>query len=176
MPDLESIKFPIGCYALRPFSEMEWQDRVYSIAQFPLRLEATIQVLDEAQLQTPYREGGWTVHQLVHHLCDSHLNAYCRIKLALTEETPVIKPYEQEEWVKTADLMLPVNNATTLLYALHQRITKLIREATPATLQRKFIHPEYKEPQTLWELIGYYAWHGNHHLAQINALRQRMKW
>lgn len=170
------LPYPIGKFVPGPFSLEALQLHINDITQLPARLEAAVQDLDYEQLQFPYRPGGWTLHQLVHHICDSHLNAYCRMKLTLTEETPVIKPYNENAWVATADLDLPVNNALTLLHALHQRMAELLRKATPADFSRKYIHPDESTPSDLWHLAGLYAWHGNHHLAHIHQLRDRMNW
>src|SRR5215213_7643886 len=116
------LRYPIGDYTPQPFSASLKEDWLADINFLPNRLEAALHNLDEAQLQTPYREGGWTVHQLVHHIADSHINAYCRFKLGFTEHNPTIRTYEEKLWAETADVKtLPVNISITLLFALHQR-------------------------------------------------------
>ncbi|MCU0404692.1 MAG: putative metal-dependent hydrolase, partial [Chitinophagaceae bacterium] len=145
------------------------------IAQLPNMVEAAISNLDAEQLHTPYREGGWTLWQVVHHLADSHINCLTRVKLVLTEENPIIRPYDENAWIHQADTLLPVNNATTLLHALHQRLYRLFNTVTDADWERKYIHPDTGQ-HTLWYLLGLYAWHGRHHVAHINGLRERMGW
>src|SRR6188768_3172777 len=118
----EDINFPIGKFLPQPFSQKQKDEWLLDIKFLPSELELAVQNLDEHQLQTPYREGGWTIHQLVHHVADSHINAYCRFKLALTEENPTIKPYEEKLWAEMNDVQkLPVNVSLTLLHALHAR-------------------------------------------------------
>jgi uncharacterized damage-inducible protein DinB len=134
--------------------------------------------LDEAQLHTPYREGGWTVHQLVHHVADSHINAYCRMKLALTEDNPTIKPYDEKLWAEMNDVQkLPINISLTLLHALHARWFEALKYVSDDEWNnRTLFHPEHKKTMRLWNVLGNYAWHGKHHVAQITALRERMGW
>ena len=133
--------------------------------------------LDSHQLETPYREGGWTVQQLVHHIADSHINAYCRFKLALTEENPVIKPYDQDKWAELPDVKnLPTNISITLLFALHARWTNLLENIDRQDWDKTIFHPEHKKQFTLWYLLGSYAWHSRHHVAQVISLRERMNW
>ncbi len=136
-----------------------------------------MQNLDAAQLDTAYREGGWTVKQVVHHVADSHMNSLIRFKLGLTEDNPTIKPYDENEWVKLADTQnLPVNVSLTLLHALHIRLHELLKNMSRTDLDRTLFHPEHKKEFTLWEFLGLYAWHGRHHTAHITSLRERMGW
>lgn len=164
-------RYPIGKYSPVPFSEEEKRDRLIDIAQLPNMLEAALLNLDEAQLHTPYRDGGWTVAQVAHHLVDSHINCLVRVKLALSEENPTIRPYDEGAWVVQADANLPVNNATTLLHALHQRLYRLFKEVPDNAWDRTYVHPDSGQ-HTLWFLLGLYAWHGKHHVAHINGLRE----
>jgi uncharacterized damage-inducible protein DinB len=128
------------------------------------------------QLDTPYREGGWTVRQVVHHVSDSHLNAYIRFKWALTEAAPTIKPYDETAWATLPDsLLTPVEISLTLLESLHARWTVLLRSLTAEDFQRTFNHPQSGPHDVDW-LLGLYSWHGNHHMAHITALRERMNW
>jgi uncharacterized damage-inducible protein DinB len=174
---MEDIKYPIGRYQEEAFSETALRERIAEINILPRALEAAIENLDEQQLQTAYRDGGWTVHQLVHHVADSHMNAFIRFKLGLTEDNPVIKPYRQDDWVKLEDVMqVPINVSVTILHAVHQRWTSLLNNISEPDWQRTLLHPEYQKTMTLWYLLGLYAWHSRHHVAHINALRHRMNW
>ena len=147
------------------------------IKMLPAMLEFAIQNLNADQLDTPYRPGGWTVHQLIHHIADSHINAYIRFKLALTENNPVIKPYDQEAWALLSDTKnLPINISLTLLHALHTRWYQLMYDMTEEQWQRTIYHPERKKTLALWELLKSYSWHSLHHTAHITKLRERMNW
>lgn len=170
------LRYPIGEYEPKPFSEAQKKTWLIDLAQLPNMLEAAILNLDEAQLQTPYREGGWTVNQVVHHVADSHINAFCRMKLTLSEENPSIRPYEENDWIQQADVALPINISLTLLHALHLRMHALMRAVKDGEWERTYIHPASGKQFTLWYLLGTYAWHGRHHTAHINSLRERMGW
>ncbi|WP_245751320.1 YfiT family bacillithiol transferase [Parafilimonas terrae] len=171
------IRFPIGEFLPQPFSQKQKEAWLLDIKFLPPELELAIQNLDEAQLQTPYREGGWTVHQLVHHIADSHINAYMRFRLGLTENNPTIKPYDQDAWAQLNDTKtLPINVSLTLLHALHQRLYATIKELGDDIWERTVFHPEHKKKISLWELLGMYAWHGKHHVAHIKNLREKMDW
>ncbi len=178
MPTSPDPRYPIGNYEAKPFSIPQKVEWLADIKFLPVQLESAILNLDEQQLNTPYREGGWSVHQLVHHVADSHMNAYCRFKLAITEENPQIKPYDQDLWVQTADVTkLPVNISLTLLHALHLRWHETLKYVSDNDWNNRTVyHPEYKRTMRLWYLLGMYAWHGKHHVAHINALRERMRW
>lgn len=178
----QDLKYPIG-----KENEGDVYDKVYGdalqhqllndIKMLPAMLEFAIRDLDAAQLHTPYRPGGWTVHQLIHHVADSHMNAYIRFKLGLTEDNPVIKPYEEAAWAQLADTKnLPVNISLTLLHALHARWYELMNNMTLEEWHRTVYHPEKKRTMSLWELLKTYSWHSLHHAAHITQLRQRMKW
>lgn len=170
-------RYPIGKYEPQPYSEERKAQWISEIRFLPQALEAAIVNLGEAQLHTPYREGGWTVHQLVHHVADSHMNAFVRFKLGCTEQNPVIKTYEEDSWVRTADVAnLPVNLSVTLLFALHQRWYTLLESFTESDWARTVHHPEHKKDLSLWFLLGLYAWHGKHHVAHITTLRENREW
>ncbi len=140
-------------------------------------LEHAVENLDKSQLDTPYRTGGWTVHQLVHHVADSHINAYVRFKLALTEDNPAIKPYDEASWAELPDTKnLPINISLTLLHALHERWYQLMYDMNDIQWQRTVYHPERKKTLTLWQLLKSYSWHSRHHAAHITQLRERMNW
>ncbi len=170
-------RYPIGKYEPQPFSQEQKKKWLSDIDYLPSDVEQSIHNLDEAQLQTPYRDGGWTVHQLVHHIADSHANAYVRFKLGLTEDNPAIKPYLENEWAKLDDVkVLPVNVSITLLFALHQRWHEAIKHLSDEQWMRTVYHAEHKKEMTLWYLLGMYAWHGRHHTQHILSLREKMKW
>jgi len=171
-------RYPIGKYETQPFSIPQKVEWMADIKFLPLQLENAVLNLDEAQLLTPYREGGWTIQQLVHHVADSHMNAYCRFKLALTEENPTIKPYDEKLWAELNDVhKLPINISLTLLHALHLRWYELMKYIKDDEWNNKtFFHPEHKKTLRLWYLLGLYAWHGKHHVAHITSLRERMNW
>lgn len=174
---MEDLRYPIGKYIIQPYSEQQWAAWLNDIKFLPQHLEQAILNLDKAQLDTPYREGGWTVQQVVHHVADSHMNAYIRIKLGLTEVNPTIKPYDETAWAEMTDTQtLPVNISLTLLHALHTRWYTILKHMTRGDLDRTVFHPEHKKEFTLWDLIGMYAWHSKHHVAHITSLRERMSW
>jgi hypothetical protein len=161
-------RYPIGKYQEQPFSQQQKEEWLNDIKFLPQELELTVQHLDAHQLQQPYREGGWTIQQLVHHIADSHSNAYIRFKLGLTEDSPTLKVYKEKEWVLLNDVeSIPINVSVTLLHALHQRWYAAIKDLSDEQWQRTLFHPEYKKNLTLWFFLGLYAWHGKHHTAHI---------
>jgi hypothetical protein len=171
------LRYPVGKYEPQPFSETQKKAWLNDIKFLPQLLENSLLNLDEAQLQTPYREGGWTVHQVVHHVADSHINAYCRFKLGLTEDNPTIRTYEEKLWAELNDVKhIPVNISITLLHALHTRWYAAINNLADEDWQRTVFHPEHQKEQTIWYLLGMYAWHGRHHVAHITSLRERHNW
>lgn len=170
-------RFPIGKFnGQPPANAAEREKFLKDIEETPNRLRAAIRGLSEEQLNTPYRDGGWTVRQVVHHVPDSHLNAYVRFKLALTEENPTIKPYDEGAWAGLKDSELtPVEVSLTLLESLHARWTVLLRSLKPEDFRRTFNHPDSGPHDVDW-LLGLYSWHGSHHVAHITSLRDRMGW
>jgi DinB family protein len=175
---MEDLRYPIGefQYAGEP-DQRQRELWIEEIAATPVHLRAAVAGLSPHQLDTPYRDKGWTVRQVVHHLPDSHLNAYTRIKLALTEEVPVIKPYEEARWAELPDgRAAPIEPSLNLLESLHQRWVLLLRQLTPADFRRRFLHPEHGRPFELQETLALYAWHGRHHVAHIASLRRRKGW
>ena len=161
----------------QPFSQKLLGEWLIDIKNLPQHLENAILNLDEAQINSTYRDGGWTVRQVVHHVADSHMNAYIRFKLALTEENPTIKPYDEAAWAEMDDTKnLPINISLTLLHALHSRWYEILRNLAEADLNRTVFHPEHKKEMTIWYLLGMYAWHSRHHVAHITSLRESMKW
>jgi uncharacterized damage-inducible protein DinB len=170
-------RYPIGLYAPVPEPDRAtltgWIDQV---AGAPEVLRAAVRGLDDAQLDTPYREGGWTLRQVAHHVPDSHLNAYVRFKLALTEDAPTIKPYDETLWADLPDSRAPVEGSLVLLERLHERWVRLLRAMSAAEFARTFRHPDVDAPVTLARTLGLYAWHGRHHPAQITTLRASKRW
>ena len=170
-------RYPIGpAPELSEVSPLAREQAIRAIAALPGELQAAVSGLGETQLDVPYREGGWTVRQLVHHLADSHMNAYTRLKLALTEERPNIKPYEEGLWAELADSALPIEVSLKLLGSLHQRWASLLESLSEAQWQREFVHPGSGQTFTLAQAAVLYEWHGQHHTAHILRLRERRGW
>jgi uncharacterized damage-inducible protein DinB len=171
------LRYPIGKF--EPVTSLAGEQRrqcIDAIAETPARLAAAVAGLTPSQLDTPYRPGGWTVRQLVHHIADSHMNAFGRFKLALTEDEPTIKTYEESRWAELADAKTPpIEPSLALLENLHKRWVLLLRSLGPADWPRKFRHPEWG-PATVDFLLAQYAWHGRHHVAHITSLRERNGW
>jgi hypothetical protein len=174
---MSDSRYPIGRFTPGPNPTPETRSRyIEQIAGTPLLMRQAIAGLTEDQLDTPYRDGGWTVRQVIHHVPDSHLNAYIRFKWALTEDSPTIKAYDEATWATLKDSELtPVDVSLTLLESLHARWTVLLRSLKPEDFRRRFVHPESGPHDVDW-LLGLYSWHGNHHIAHITSLRERMKW
>ena len=171
------LRYPIGQFKFegQPTDE-QLRQFISDIEQAPSRLRAAVDGLSEQQLETPYRPGGWTVRQVAHHLPESHMNGYVRMKLALTEDNPTIKPYDEARWAETPDIRgTPVAVSLALLEALHQRWVTLLKALSPADFARNFTHPE-TGPWTIGRYVASYAWHGKHHVAHITRLRERMGW
>ena len=174
---IETLQYPIGKYIEQPFSDKQLKEWLLDIQALPQHIEYAITNLDEAQLETPYRDGGWTVKQVVHHVADSHMNAYIRFKLGLTEDNPTIKPYEEKLWAEMIDTKnIPINVSITLLHALHKRWCEILKSISGGEWDRTVVHPEHGRQMTLWYLMGMYAWHCRHHVAHITSLRERMGW
>ena len=173
---MNDLRYPLGKFHYDgSTSQQQQQAFLQEIAQTPAKLRTAVQGLSDAQLDTPYRPEGWTVRQVVHHVPDSHLNAYVRFKLALTEDDPTIKPYAEDRWAELADKATPIEVSLALLDSLHDRWVRLLRSLTPEQWKRTFRHPEMG-PMTLEKTLALYAWHGPHHVAHIAELRKRMSW
>lgn len=167
-------RYPIGKFKRDPAKTAV--SAIPSLASLPADLRAALNGLTAAQLDTPYREGGWTVRQLVHHVADSHMNAYIRVRLALTEEWPTIQLYDEKRWAELADASAaPVEVSVELLDGMHRRWTFLLLSLTPEQWQRGFTHPKNGR-QTIAEATLLYEWHSRHHVAHITELRKRMGW
>jgi hypothetical protein len=162
---MEDMRYPIGEYEPKPFSEALQQEWLADIKFLPQAVEAALSNLDEAQLETPY------------HIADSHMNAYIRFKLGLTEDVPTIKTYEEGLWAEMSDTKeLPVNISVTLLYALHARWSSVLQNMSRTDFDKKLFHPGQQKEVDLWFMLGMYAWHSKHHTAHITRLRERMGW
>jgi uncharacterized damage-inducible protein DinB len=175
---MTDLRFPIGKFERRDeLTPEERRARIDEIAAAPARLREAVAGLTDEQLDTPYREGGWTVRQVIHHLPDSHLNAYTRLKLALTEDDPTIRPYDEALWAGLADSrQTPVEVSLTLLESLHARWVTLLRSLSAEDFRRTFRHPEHGGGLTIDWLCALYAWHGRHHVAHVTSLREREGW
>lgn len=176
---MTDLRYPIGKFArpTKALTPAERKTAIEAIAKAPAALRVAVSGLTDAQLDTPYRMGGWTVRQVVHHVPDSHMNAYARFKLALTEETPTIKPYDEARWAELDDAKSKlVEQSLTLLEALHDRWVFLLERMQPSDFARKLNHPEWEAPLSLDVMLALYAWHGRHHVAHITGLRERSGW
>ena len=176
--DIENLKYPIGKFsAPKEFSPALMKQWIHAIEELPSKLRSAVIHLNDQQLDTPYRDGGWTVRQVVHHIPDSHMNAYIRFKLAMTEDIPTIKPYFEDRWAELADYRnTPVEPSLSLLDALHYRWELLLKTMTDDDFKKKYHHPESHKDFELRTVLALYAWHGNHHLAHITSLLIREGW
>jgi hypothetical protein len=176
---MNDLRYPIGKFntgAADPISPEQIAAAIESIAALPAQLRKETAAMTEDQLDTPYRDGGWTVRQTVHHVADSHINSYIRFRLALTEDEPTIKPYDEKAWAELADARsADVNVSLTLIDSIHERWVMLLRSMAPDDFKRPFLHPENGVRRLDWNTL-LYAWHGKHHLAHIAGLRERMGW
>lgn len=173
---IPNLSYPIGKFQWTgPNTETERAAFISAIAAVPQKLRAAVANLNEKQLETPYRPGGWTVRQTVHHVADSHMNAYIRFKLALTENEPLVKPYDEKAWAELTDSKLPIEVSLKLIDSLHERWAVVLHGMTPLDFNRKLSHPELGIVE-LDRYVALYAWHGKHHVAHITALRERERW
>ena len=175
---LKQLQYPIGKFtAPSDISPAFIEGSIADIASFPQRLADVVAGLSERQLDTPYRPGGWTIRQVVHHCADSHMNSWIRFKLALTEDKPVIRPYFEDRWADLPDSkVMDIEPALRLLEALHAKWVFLLRSLSKSDLERTYVHPEQGKEYKLKVVIGLYAWHCNHHLAHIAFLKVRKGW
>jgi hypothetical protein len=170
-------RYPIGKFqAQDSYTPDDIKSFIARIESLPSRLEAAIKGMTDQQLDTPYRDGGWTVRQVVHHVPDSHTNAYIRTKWTLTESTPLIKAYDEKGWAETPETNLPPDISINALKALHVKWTLLLKRLTNDDLKKEFIHPDTKANVRLDRMVHTYAWHGDHHLAHITTLKDNMGW
>jgi DinB family protein len=174
---MDELRYPVGRFH-RPASLTPEQRRaaIADIAATPARLREAVHGLTDAQLDTPYRPDGWTVRQVVHHVPDSHMNAYTRFKLALTEDTPTIKPYDEAAWAKLEDARsTPIETSLSILDGVHDRLNRILNAMSSADFERTLNHPE-SGIMSLDQLLAMYQWHGKHHVAHIRNLRSRSGW
>ena len=174
--NLEQLKYPIGRY-IKPdtYTPQLLHEWIAAIQALPSWMDACIENLDHEHLQISYREGGWTIQQVVHHIADSHMNAYIRLKLALTEDNPTVKPYNENAWAALPDTQaVPVNISVTMLHTLHRRMVALLNHMQAHEWERTYYHPEHKRNFPVWEMAAMYAWHSRHHTEHIRQLRVKM--
>ena len=176
MTELDELRYPVGRF-LPPaaYAPDLRATHIETLRLLPERLRAAVKGLSDSQLDTPYRDGGWTVRQVVHHFADSHANSYVRFKLALTEDWPTIKPYDEAAWARLADSRLPIEGSLAMTAALHERWVALFESLSDADFQRGYNHPENGR-QDLTMVLAIYAWHSRHHTAHITNLRSRQNW
>jgi len=170
-------RYPVGKFTYTtPPDDSQRNQFINDIEKTPAALRAAVKGLSSPQIETPYRDGGWTVRQVVHHVPESHMNAYIRFKLGLTEDTPTVKPYEEALWANTADVQAtPLEVSLTMLDSLHDRWVRLLRSLKPEEWKRQFHHPALG-PMPLEKNLALYSWHGRHHVAHVTELRKRMGW
>ncbi|MGH7782968.1 MAG: YfiT family bacillithiol transferase [Candidatus Binatia bacterium] len=172
----QDLSYPIGKFNKTSIDPARRAEYIDTIKGLPAKISAAVDGLDETQIDTPYRPEGWTVRQTAHHIADSHMNAFIRFKLALTEDTPpTIKPYYEDRWAELGDSKLPVDVSLKLIETLHSRWAALLDSMSDADFNRTFIHPETGE-WTLDGVLALYAWHGKHHTTHITRLRERNGW
>jgi uncharacterized damage-inducible protein DinB len=172
-PNLDDLRYPIGRF--NPAAAGSRAQQIDTLRQLPEKLRAALSGLTDAQLDTPYREGGWTVRQLVHHIADSHATSYMRVKMALTEDDPAIKAYDEAAWANLPDSRMPIEVSLAFTDAVHARLVNLLETMTDADYEKTFRHPE-RGPVTLATNLAIYDWHSRHHVAHITRLRDRMGW
>ncbi len=175
---MDRLRYPIGKFEVpQQITDKHIEDWIEVLELFPTRLENLVNDLNDEQLNTPYRDGGWTVRQVVHHCADSHHNSYIRFKWALTEDTPIIKAYFEKNWAELIDAKhAPIDMSLNHLKAVHSKLVYLLKRLNPEHLHRSFIHPEKNSEVSLKQNIGQYAWHSNHHYAHIEELLKRKNW
>ncbi len=172
----EDLKFPIGKYDKNTKISLEQREQFFTeIAQLPNALRGAVENLSDEQLDTPYRPGGWTVRQVIHHVGDSHMNSFIRFKLALSEVNPTIRPYAEDLWAETPEYKMPVGVSLNLIDSIHQRWRTLLDSMSNADFARTLNHPETGK-WTLDNQLGLYAWHGRHHTAHVTNLKKRNGW
>jgi hypothetical protein len=176
--EIETLRYPIGKFiASHHYSSSEMKSAIQVISALPSKIINLTAGWEESKLNTPYRDGGWTVRQLIHHLADSHINAYTRTRLALTEENPVIKPYDEKAWAELPDgVSAPIDLSIQLLKYTHMRWVLLLNSLDSEQLQMTYFHPSHQVSVPLSEMIAQYAWHSEHHYQHMRTLAQRKGW
>lgn len=176
MEAIEDLRYPIGDFERHSEISPELREEfINTIEILPQKLREAIEDLSEEQLETPYRPEGWTVRQTVHHVADSHMNMFIRLRLGLTEDNPTIKPYAEDEWSKLADAKMPLDVSFKIIEGVHARLTVMLKSLTDEQFKRKLIHPDSGE-WTVEAMLGLYDWHSKHHTAHITKLRERNQW
>ena len=175
---MSDLAYPLGKFVrVESMTPDQRKTAIRHVAETPANMRAAVAGLNDAQLDTPYRPDGWMVRQVVHHVADSHMNAYTRFKLGLTEDIPTIKPYDEAKWAELEDGRSKLmEQSLTLLESLHSRWVFMLERMDPAHFARKINHPEWKAPMSLDTLLALYEWHGRHHVAHITELRKRQRW
>lgn len=167
----DALRYPVGKFTVQPeYSAEEIQKNIQLISEFPSLLEVALKNCTSKQLDTPYREGGWTIRQVIHHLADSHMNAYIRIKWALTENNPRIKAYDEKLWAETSETKADPSLSLQLLKALHTKWVVMLNGLTPIDLKKTFVHPDSGKEIPMDRQIALYAWHGQHHLGHVKLV------
>lgn len=170
----EALRYPTGKFAAQnSYTKDELDECISRIESFPSRLENVVNTLTEKQLNIPYREGGWTARQVIHHLADSHTNAYIRFKWTLTEDTPTIKAYDEKRWAETPEVALAPRLSLDVLKALHAKWTALLKSLSSDDLKRAYIHPDTNKSNPLERIVAMYAWHGDHHLGHLKIVAEK---
>ena len=173
---MTDLRYPIGQFEhAGPVTENDLERWFADLEALPEQMRSAVTGLSDAQLDTPYRPGGWTIRQVVHHMPDSHLNSYIRFKWALTEDEPTIKAYDEARWAELPDSRLPIGPSLMFLDIIHTKLLLLLRNVSREQLERRFVHPASGSTELAWN-VGMYAWHGRHHLAQITGLLEREDW
>ncbi len=169
MIDIEHLKFPVGRFtAPETITFNQIQDSIEYLSNFPTYLSDSVVKKSDNQLDITYRPGGWTIKQVIHHVADSHMNAFSRFKLALTEDNPTIKPYDESAWANLADATLPIDSSLEIIKAIHYKWVVLLNSMTEADFQKTYFHPEKQRSQTLAEVTLMYTWHSKHHLGHVH--------
>ncbi|MDQ3050916.1 MAG: putative metal-dependent hydrolase [Bacteroidota bacterium] len=178
MTTTDDLRYPIGKFrATQSIEQVNIPEHIAIISQLPRKLREVTMALDDAQLDTPYRDGGWTIRQVVHHIADSHINSYCRFKLAMSEDNPSIKPYFEEKWAEFEDAKsAAVFYSLNLIEAVHGRWVLFLKSVTHDDFKRTFFHPEHQRSIPLFQAVELYSWHSEHHLAHITELKKRKNW
>lgn len=174
---MDDLRYPIGKFQPQEtYNADDLKSFIARIEALPSKLEAAVKGMSDQQLDTPYRDGGWTVRQLIHHVPDSHMHAYIRTKWTITESTPLIKAYDEKAWAETPETRLAPEISLTVLKSIHAKWVELLKRIPKDDLKKEFTHPETKKNVPIERLIHTYAWHGDHHLAHITSLKERMGW
>ncbi len=170
---MDTNTYPVGKFEFgKSYTETDNERHIQELEQFPKQLTAIASTFTAEQLDKSYRPGGWSARQIVHHIADSHVNAYIRVKLSITENSPVIKPYDQDLWANLEDsLKLPIECSLHFIESVHLRMVYVLKSVDKTTLQRSYIHPEYNREFKLDELLALYAWHGKHHAGQLKVIK-----